>query len=85
MFWEIKCYNYIGDNMKTSYGKLFKLMQDRQIKKTELKEKANLGWSTISKISNNKDVSMDVLRKICKVMQCDIGDIVEFRYVEVKK
>lgn len=60
-------------------------MQDRQIKKTELKEKANLGWSTISKISNNKDVSMDVLRKICKVMQCDIGDIVEFRYVEVKK
>lgn len=71
--------------MVTSYGKLLKLMQDRQIKKTELKEKANLGWSTISKISNNKDVSMDVLRKICKVMQCDIGDIVEFRCVEVKK
>lgn len=70
--------------MVTSYGKLFKLMQDRQIKKIDLKEMANLGWSTISKISNNKDVSMDVLRKICKVMECDIGDIVEFRYVEVK-
>ena len=71
--------------MVTSYGKLFKLMQDRQIKKIDLKEMANLGWSTISKISNNKDISMDVLRKICKVMECDIGDIVEFRYVEVKK
>lgn len=71
--------------MVTSYGKLFKLMQDRQIKKIDLKEMANLGWSTIAKISNNKDVSMDVLRKICKVMECDIGDIVEFRYVEVKK
>ena len=42
--------------MVTSYGKLFKLMQDRQIKKIDLKEMANLGWSTISKISNNKEV-----------------------------
>lgn len=71
--------------MKTSYGKLFKILQDRQIKKTELKEKTKLGWSTISKISNNREVSMEVLKKICEFLNCDIGDIVEFTNMEVKK
>ena len=71
--------------MKVSYGKLFKILQDKQIKKTELKEKTKLGWSTISKISNNKEVSMEVLKKICEFLNCDIGDIVEFKSVEVKK
>lgn len=70
--------------MKTSYGKLFKILQDRQIKKTELKEKTKLGWSTISKISNNREVSMEVLKKICEFLNCDIGDIVEFTNIEVK-
>ena len=65
--------------MKTSYGKLSKIMQERQIKKQDLKENAKLGWSTISKISNNKDVSMEVLKKICDYLKCDIGDIVEFQ------
>ena len=65
--------------MKTSYGKLSKIMQDGQIKKQDLKKNANLGWSTISKISNNKDVSMEVLKKICKYLKCDVGDIVEFK------
>ena len=64
--------------MEISYGKLFKILQDKQIKKTELKEKTKLGWSTISKISNNKEVSMEVLKKICEFLSCDIGDIVEF-------
>lgn len=71
--------------MKISYGKLFKILQDRQIKKTELKEKTKLGWSTISKISNNREVSMEVLKKICEFLNCDIGDIVEFTNIEVKK
>lgn len=70
--------------MITSYGKLFKILQDRQIKKSKLKEKVNLGWSTISKISNNKEVSMEVLKKICEYLNCDIGDIVEFKKAEVK-
>lgn len=71
--------------MRISYGKLFKIMQDRQIKKTELKEKTKLGWSTISKISNNREVSMEVLKKICEFLNCDIGDIVEFTNMEEQK
>ncbi len=78
-FWEKKYYNYNGDYMKTSYGKLSKLMQEKQIKKQDLKKHAKLGWSTISKISKNKDVSLEVLRKICEYLNCDVGDIVEFK------
>lgn len=70
--------------MNTSYGKLSKLMQEKQIKKQDLKNNAKLGWSTISKISKNKDVSLEVLRKICEYLNCDIGDIVEFKNTEVK-
>ena len=65
--------------MKTSYGKLSKLMQEKQIKKQDLKNNAKLGWSTISKISKNKDVSLEVLKKICEYLNCDIGDIIEFK------
>ena len=70
--------------MEVSYGKLAKIMQDKKIKKKDLKENAHLGWTTISKIANNQDVSMDVLKKICEYLECDIGDIVEFRKNEVK-
>ena len=52
-------------DLEVSYGKLAKIMQDKRIKKKDLKEKAHLGWTTISKITNNQDVSMDVLKKIC--------------------
>lgn len=68
--------------MEVSYGKLAKILQDKRIKKKDLKEKAHLGWTTISKITNNQDVSMEVLKKICEFLNCDIGDIVEFKKQE---
>ncbi len=71
-------------DLEVSYGKLAKIMQDKKIKKKDLKEKAHLGWTTISKITNNQDVSMDVLKKICEYLECDIGDIVEFKKSEAK-
>ena len=70
--------------MEVSYGKLAKIMQEKKIKKKDIKEKAHLGWTTISKITNNQDVSMDVLKKICEYLECDIGDIVEFKKSEAK-
>lgn len=70
--------------MEVSYGKLAKIMQEKKIKKKDIKENAHLGWTTISKITNNQDVSMDVLKKICEYLECDIGDIVEFKKSEVK-
>ena len=63
--------------MKVSYKKLFKLLIDREIKKGELAQAAELSSSTISKLAKNENVSMDVLIRICTVLEVDFGDIME--------
>jgi putative transcriptional regulator len=60
-----------------SYNKLWKLLIDNHMKKKDLKEVANISAGTMAKIGKNETVSLDVLIKICKVLQCDIGDIME--------
>lgn len=63
--------------MGVSYNKLFKLLIDRKIRKTELASKANISPATLAKLSKDENVSLDVLVRICNVLNCDIGDIVE--------
>ena len=69
-------------DLNVSYIKLAKIMQERKIKKKDSKEKAHLGWTTISKITDNHDVSLDVLKKICEYLESDTGDILEFKKYE---
>lgn len=64
--------------MGVKYNKLWKLLIDKGIKKMEFKDMVGIGTSTLAKLGNNRSVSMDVLMKICKTLECDIGDIVEF-------
>ena len=63
--------------MTPSYNKLWKLLIDKGLKKTELKAMSGIGSTTLSKLSKNQVVSMDVLLKICDVLECNIGDIVD--------
>lgn len=63
--------------MAVSYKKLWKLLIDRDMKKKDLQEAAALSPSTVSKLSSNEYVSMDVLVKICTALSVDIGDIME--------
>ena len=63
--------------MGVGYNKLFKLMIDKKMKKTELAKQAGFTSNTLAKLSKDEYGSMDVLVKICEVLQCDIGDIVE--------
>ena len=63
--------------MKVSYKKLFKLLIDRDMKKHELCRAANISSSSITKLVNGKNVSVDVLVKICTALCVDIGDIME--------
>lgn len=63
--------------MGVSYKKLFKLMIDKEIKKTELASQANLSNGTLAKLSKNEFISMDVLVRICEVLECNIGDVVD--------
>ena len=62
---------------KVNYKPLWKLMIDREISKSELRSKTKIAPSTFSKMSNNENVSLDVLVRICKALDCGLDDIVE--------
>lgn len=63
--------------MGISYKKLFKLMIDRDLKKKDLREMASIGNSTMTKLANNENVTMEVMAKICRALDCTMDDIVE--------
>ena len=63
--------------MALSYNKLWKLLIDKGMNKTELHELTGLSLSTISKLTNGENVNTEVLERICKTLNCNIEDIVE--------
>ena len=63
--------------MKVSFKKLFKLLIDREMKKSELAAAANLSANTIAKLAKNENVSLDVLIRISTALNVDFGDIME--------
>ena len=63
--------------MKVTFKKLFKLLIDREMKKSELAAAANLSANTIAKLAKNENVSLDVLIRICTALNVDFGDIME--------
>ena len=64
--------------MNVNYNKLWKLIIDKNMNKSELRELTGIGTNTLAKLSKNQVVSMDVLLKICENLDCDISDICEF-------
>ena len=64
--------------MKVSYKKLWKQLIDRDMTKTQLREKAKISTTTLTKLSKNENVGTEILAKICNVLECNVGDIVEF-------
>ena len=71
--------NFVEVAMEISYNNLWKLMIDQNINKSKLKEMAGISTNAVAKLGKNEAVSMDTLAKICKALNCDIGDIVEFK------
>ena len=63
--------------MYFSYNKLWKLLIDRGMNKSRLREKSGVSSSSIAKLGKNKNVTTEVLLKICKALNCDISDIME--------
>ena len=64
--------------MNISYNKMWKLLIDKNMKRKDLKEKAEVSQNVMARLSKNQAVTMDTMAKICKVLQCDIGDVMEF-------
>ena len=63
--------------MGANYDKLFKLMIDKKIRKGELCSQAGISGTTLTKMSRGGNVNADVLVKICRVLDCNIGDIMD--------
>lgn len=64
--------------MKDNYKKLWHILLERNMKKKELTELAGVSTYTINKLNKNENVTMEVLGKICKVLECSLDDIMEF-------
>lgn len=65
-------------DLSFSYKKLWKLIIDRDMNKTQLRNLAGISSATLAKLSKNEKVSLDAIEKICKSLNCDIKDIVEY-------
>ena len=63
--------------MFVSYNKLWHLMLDKNINKTDLRRMAGISSNVVAKLGRNESVTTDTLAKICSALQCDIGDIIE--------
>lgn len=64
--------------MTVSYKKLWKLLIDKDMMKKDLQQKAGISWATMTKMSKGETVSTEVLMKICQVLHCNVGDIMDF-------
>lgn len=70
--------------MSISYNKLWKLMIDKKINKTTLRNEAGISSNAMAKLGKNESVQIEVLDKICRTLECGVNDVVEFTSVEEK-
>ena len=68
--------------MSVCYNKLWKLLIDKNMNKTELRTATGITTTALAKLGRNENVNTEVLVKICKVLECDISDIMEITDVE---
>lgn len=64
--------------MKVSYKKLWKLLIDKDMNKTDLRHVTGLSTSTIAKMTRGDDITTAVLTRICEALKCNIGDVADF-------
>lgn len=68
--------------MAVSYNKLWKLLIDKGMTKTGLRIRTDMSTSTLAKMSKNEVVSMDIMLRICDVLECNVGDIMDVTKTE---
>ena len=71
--------------MAYSYNRLWKLMIDKNINKTALRQQAGITSNAMAKMGKNQPVSVEVLAKICRVLNCTLDDILDFSTDEQQK
>lgn len=63
--------------MDVCYNKLFKMLIDKGMKKTEFRKAVGISQSTLAKLSGNENVSMDIIVKICRTLNCTVDEILD--------
>ena len=63
--------------MSISYKKLWKILIDKDMKKKDLMRVAKLNTSIVAKMGKDLPVNLEVMSRICKALECDIGDVME--------
>ena len=64
--------------MPISYDKLWKMLIDKKMNRTELKDASGISFNVLAKMGRNEYVSLESLHKICLKLKCDVGDVMEF-------
>lgn len=67
--------------MAVSYNKLWKLLIDRNMNKTQLIKAAGITTNAMAHLGKNDDVRVGVLIRICEVLDCNIDDIMDYREI----
>lgn len=64
--------------MAISYNKLWKLLIDKNLKRTEMAQRAGITGNVLGRLSRNEPVSMGSIEKICILLECNVGDVMDF-------
>lgn len=64
--------------MAVSYNRLWKLLIDKDLNKTDFRDKVGISNGTLAKLGKNDYVALTVLEKICVALECNIEDVIEF-------
>ena len=63
--------------MDVSYKKLFKLLIDREIRKTEFAKMAGISANTLAKLAKDENVSLEIIARTCRALNCTVDDILD--------
>ncbi len=66
--------------MAVSYDKLWKMLIDKKLNRTELKELSGISFNVLARMGKEEPVSMESMDKICTALGCSIGDVMEFKH-----
>ena len=69
--------------MAVNYNKLWKLLIDKGMTKTDLRLATDMSTTTLAKLGKNETVSMDIMLRICNVLKCTFDDIMDVTKEEV--
>ena len=68
----------MGERMAISYNKLWKKLIDKKMSAADLRKKACIAPNTLTRIKKDQEVTIQVLELICKILETDFGDIIEY-------